>query len=576
MEQKLNDLIVLIPSYEPTNDFVEYAKIVSGFAKELIVVNDGSGPQFDPIFSSIAELENVVYISYPKNMGKGYALKQGFKYCQDNHDQNDIIVRADCDGQHTIEDIKKVYWAVKSHPKAFVLGSRDMNSPNVPARSKVGNKQIRRMFKFFYGLKMYDSQTGLRGATVEITSKLIGVKGDRFDYEHSELIFLKKNKFDILEVPIKTIYPENVEDHVSHFRTFKDGIRVFGAMLKNLGAYLISSALSAVLDVLIFYLFVKVILIDRSAVNSLIATITARVLSSILNFALNYKYVFNGASKKSIYRYYILWISQLCASYLIVLLFGNIMGFNLTITKIIGDLILAVISYQIQQNWVFRVKDARHFYTRFSKFALSLGRKFSKEYRCNVLPYDEPVVYVCRHLNMHGPYTTLKWLRFNVHPLILSKFFTVKECYKQFNEYTFSAKKNKNKKRFSIKTWIASFAVSKTVKSLKSVPVYRGSLEIKKTFNLAMKYLEAKESLIVYPDIEYTFDANKESEIYDGFLFLGKLYKKETGNDLRFVPIYINEEDKTINECESVVINDFKLDREQARRVIKEQINRRK
>ena len=52
-----------------------------------------------------------------------------------------------------------------------------------------------------------------------------------------------------------------------------------------------------------------------------------------------------------------------------------------------------------------------------------------------------------------------------------------------------------------------------------------------------MNYLASGESLIVYPDVNYTFDADQSSEIYSGFLFLAKLYKQRMNKDLRFIPI---------------------------------------
>ena len=495
MNKTNEDLIVVIPAYEPPTEFVEYAREISKIVKNVIVVNDGSNENYDKVFAEISKLNNTVCLGYSENHGKGYALKTAFKYCVENFEDDDIVVTADCDGQHKIEDVIGVYKATKSHLNSFVLGSRDHNHPNVPKKSKMGNKSIRNMFRIFYGLDLYDTQTGLRGCSIKVCRKLAEVKGDRFDYEHAQLIFAKKNNIEILETPIQTIYPDKVEDHVSHFRAFKDSMNVMGVMLKNLLAYFVSSGLSAILDVLIFYLLARVILVDISAVNTLIATITARVGSSILNFILNYKYVFNGMSKRSIIKYYVLWACQLGASYGIVFLFGNIIGFNLTITKVVGDLILALLSYQIQQNWVFKKVSNRKFYGGFASFVLKLGKKFSKnKYRCNVLPYDEPVVYVCRHLDMHGPYTTLKWLKFHVHPMILSKFFNKKECYDQYANYTFTERQNKKKSKINLKAHFASGPVVKLVRSLKAVPVHREPLAAIKTFRSAMTYLQNNQS----------------------------------------------------------------------------------
>ena len=59
-------------------------------------------------------------------------------------------------------------------------------------------------------------------------------------------------------------------------------------------------------------------------------------------------------------------------------------------------------------------QDVR-FYGGFGRFARWVLRTFSHRYEAKVQAPEKPTVYVCRHLNMHGPYTTLKWLPFHVH-----------------------------------------------------------------------------------------------------------------------------------------------------------------
>ena len=73
--------IAIIPAYEPPDTFAEYARELSGAVDQLLVVDDGSGEAFVPIFTQIGQLSNATVISYPENRGKGYALKQAYLYC---------------------------------------------------------------------------------------------------------------------------------------------------------------------------------------------------------------------------------------------------------------------------------------------------------------------------------------------------------------------------------------------------------------------------------------------------------------------------------------------------------------
>ena len=575
MEEK-KKFIVIIPSYEPEANFVSYAKRVLTRADKLIVVNDGSNNSFDAIFNKIKKLENTVVIDYQPNHGKGYALKQAFDYCVKNFDKDDIIVTADCDGQHKIEDVFHVFNVTSEHPEGIILGSRDFEQKNVPKRSKAGNKNIRRIFKFFYGINVNDTQTGLRGFTVGMAKKFLNVKGDRFEYEMAKLIYAQKKKIPIYETPITTVYPDEPKDHKSHYRAFRDSMRVLGVTLKNLNWYMISSAVSAILDVTIFWLLAQIVFKQTTAVNSLIATVTARVGSSIFNFIFNWKFVFGGASKKSILKYYILWLCQLGASYGIVFLFGNVIGWNLVIVKVVGDIFLALLSYQIQCNWVFASKR-KGFYGGLANFTLGLGRKFSKKYRSFVIPYkDEPVVYVCKNLHMHGPFTMLKWIGFDIHHMTLSVFFNYKEAYDQYANYTFTEKVGKKKKKFNFKAHVAASVVPKLVNSLKAVPTFRNSNKSINTFKEAMKYLKKGQPVSVCPDIEYTAGYDKVSDIYNGFLFLGRLYKKETGKSLKFIPLLIDDERKRITEGDPIIVDDFKKEANEATLKLIQGINTKK
>ena len=567
-------LIVIIPAYEPQREFIDYAKKVAGFAEELVVVNDGSGQKYDDIFQEIAKIENIQYITYADNRGKGYALKQAFQYCADTFDESYVCVTADCDGQHDVEDIHRVADVAAAHPSALILGSRDFDLPNVPKRSRMGNTNIRRMFRLLYGLDLCDTQTGLRGFSVKLAAYFLRIRGDRFEFEMEMLICSQKNGISILEIPIKTIYPDDPKDHVSHFKAIKDSIKIIGVTMRNLNWYILSSALSGILDVLVFYILSSIILVERSAVNTLIATVSARVSSSVLNFILNKKYVFGGKCKRSVYRYYILWLGQLGASYGLIYLFGNVLRLPMTPMKVVGDLILAFFSYQIQQHWVFKNKSEDQFYGPFATVVRFFAKIFTKRYRSTVLPPEEPTVYICRHLNMHGPFTTLIRLNFHVHPMVLHVFFQKDTCYKQYAEYTFTERFEKKKKRHHPFAYIASRIVPALEKSIQAIPVYRGTKSNPlKTLKCSLAHLKRGDSIIVYPDIDYTAGYEKESELYEGFLLLGQMYKRATGKSLRFVPLYINEEKRTIEECRPVTIDYFREERDDVYRYVKSAIN---
>lgn len=527
--------IAIIPAYEPPNIFYEYARSLTEAVDRLVVVNDGSGPAYDGIFSRIGVLPNTVVISYEENRGKGYALKTAFSHCAERFDPDDILVTADCDGQHAISDVLAVCNAAAKVPNACILGSRDFSQANVPARSQAGNTQMLRLLRLLYSIDISDSQTGLRAFTVHTAQDFLKVSGDRFEYETGTLIYAKRNHIPIQEVPIQTIYPENPEKHVSHFKTFRDSCRVVGIMLRYLLVNMLSGLLATICDLSVFSLLTYVVFPKITPGYTMIATTAAKISSSLVNFFFNCKYVFHGRAKTSFVRFYIVWVGQLVLSYGNVYLFGHILGGHLTLIKLLGDGVIALITYRLQCNWVYEVDAPKNgFYGNYGRFAKWLFRTFSRRYEWNTEMPEEPVVYVCRHLNMHGPYTTLKTAPFHVHPLIIHVFFDRQTTVRHMTEYTFSARYGKKAKKFSLAAHVMSWIAPPMMRSLQAVPVYRNSIQSTKTLKQGLKYLLKNESLIVYPDIHYMDGYDKPSEIYDGFLYMGDMYLKKTGKAFRF------------------------------------------
>ena len=304
----------------------------------------------------------------------------------------------------------------------------------------------------------------------------------------------------------------------------------------------------------------------------MLATFAGRVVSSFVNFYLNNKYVFHGTARKSCFRFYVVWFGQLIVSYLTLYLFGHVLGGHLTLVKLISDGFYFFIVYQLQCNWVYETRQ-EGVYGPFARFAQWLLRTFSRKYRCNFEMPTEPVVFVCRHLDMHGPYTTLKWLPTELHPLIMHMFFDRETTIKHMTTYTFAARYGKKARKFSPAAHVMSWIMPPLTKSLEAVPVYRGGLQSMTTIKLGLKYLLKNESLIVYPDVHYTDGYDKPSEIYEGFLAMGELYFKKTGKKLSFIPLRIDDQNRCILAGEPISVTNYRQEGATAAKHLQKQIN---
>ena len=119
--------------------------------------------------------------------------------------------------------------------------------------------------------------------------------------------------------------------------------------IKKIFKYLFSSGSSFVIDIILFTLF------NYLFENILIATIMARVISSLYNYLVNSRLVFKSYTKTSIIKYYCLVVIQMFVSaFLVSTISSWLANVNDTIIKFFVDVFIFVVNYFIQKEVVFK------------------------------------------------------------------------------------------------------------------------------------------------------------------------------------------------------------------------------
>jgi len=352
----MKNVSVIIPSLDPDEKLVEVVRglTAAGF-DDIIIVNDGSAPERLHYFDEAAACGGVTLLTHDENKGKGRALKTALAWLAENRPAIVGAVTADSDGQHTPEDITAVANELSAHPDSVVMGCRDFDAANVPARSRFGNKATRTVLRMSTGLRLTDTQTGLRGLPACRFAELLEIDGERYEFEMNALVYAGKKGVPIREVPIKTVY---INGNVgSKFRVVADSLRIYRVF-----AFTLNSVLSTLLELAIFTLLNW--LLDMTGVPTsvklLISTVVSRICSSIVNYTINKKAVFRSGGKASIRRYYTMWLCQMGASYGLVYLFVKLTaatGLLKTVVKMAVDTTLFFVGYFVQKNWVFKDDD---------------------------------------------------------------------------------------------------------------------------------------------------------------------------------------------------------------------------
>lgn len=354
---------VVIPSYNPDEKLMT---VISGLERlgvdDIIIINDGSKEECKSFFDEAKSHSSVTLLTHEINRGKGAALKTAFKYLIES--RPDIIgcVTADGDAQHLPSDIIGCASMLSDANNGIILGVRDFSLPNVPPRSKTGNRITSFVFKVFVGMKLSDTQTGLRAIPKEYFKTMCEISGDRYEYETNMLLEIKKNKIPYTERIIETVYIE--ENRTSHFNPIRDSWKIYKLILSHFFKYIFSSVVSLALEQVIqtlIHFFVKGKLTD--ILTEISAFMPARIISSVVNYFLNKKYVFSSktSGKKSFIRYYILWFLQAITTmgldWLIgAVLIGSDSSFVYTVVTLCVKAVIAIVSYRIQKDWVFSGK----------------------------------------------------------------------------------------------------------------------------------------------------------------------------------------------------------------------------
>ena len=172
-------VVVLLPAYKPDEELVKLVEKLNKESFSCLVVDDGSGEEYAPIFDRIKDSAKVIHAS--ENGGKGSALKLGMSRIRELYPECTHFITADSDGQHKVEDIIKVRKALENGA-VMVLSERDFKG-KIPGRSMVGNILSRWVYCVLTGHYLSDNQSGLRGFCVSEIDWLTLVGGDKYDYE---------------------------------------------------------------------------------------------------------------------------------------------------------------------------------------------------------------------------------------------------------------------------------------------------------------------------------------------------------------------------------------------------------
>ena len=127
---------VIIPTYNNGRTLKRMVESVLEHCRDVIVVNDGATDETSII---LEEFDDQIHLlTHERNLGKGKAIRNGFTKAVDLGFEFAITI--DSDGQHFAENLPDLLQESVAHPKAVIMGARNMDQDGIPSKSSFGNK----------------------------------------------------------------------------------------------------------------------------------------------------------------------------------------------------------------------------------------------------------------------------------------------------------------------------------------------------------------------------------------------------------------------------------------------------
>lgn len=202
------ELSVIIPAYNEEKIIQKTLKNVKEVVKkitsfyEIIVVDDGSN---DRTFLKVVKISKrdpkIKAIKNPKNMGKGFAFKNGFF-----HSQGKLIVLIDADLEIPPNQIPYFLKLMKKFNADIIIGSKyhPLSKVNFPLKRRVLSKLYQLLIKILFNLKIRDTQTGLKVFKRNVLKKVLPkVLCKRYAFDLEILAIANYFNYKIIEAPVK-------------------------------------------------------------------------------------------------------------------------------------------------------------------------------------------------------------------------------------------------------------------------------------------------------------------------------------------------------------------------------------
>jgi len=214
---------VLIPTYDNPLTIREVVEGVRKYVTDVIVIDDGSGPEGRDAVASLARDALARVVRRERNGGKGAAVKHGFEVAREMGYTHALQV--DADGQHALDDIPRFLEHAAVSLDALVLGAPVFDG-SAPRNRMIGRRITRFWTRFEVGGPVIeDPMCGFRVYPLDAAAATRS-RGNRMDFDIEIAVRMAWRGVPIVNLPTRVRYASARAGGVSHFRLVGDNVRI--------------------------------------------------------------------------------------------------------------------------------------------------------------------------------------------------------------------------------------------------------------------------------------------------------------------------------------------------------------
>jgi glycosyltransferase involved in cell wall biosynthesis len=196
----IRQLTVIIPAFNEAENLKTILPDLIRLCDEknwnIIIVNDGSRDNSKEILGSFEGISHLAVIHHKLNKGYGGAIKSGIMACN-----TEFAITIDADGQHSPEEVNKLFSCLKINDADMVVGSRKGIRSASIARG-IGKSLIRGLAKMLMTVPIHDLNSGMKIFRTDLARKYLNLAPDTMAYSDIITLCFINNRHLVLEEPI--------------------------------------------------------------------------------------------------------------------------------------------------------------------------------------------------------------------------------------------------------------------------------------------------------------------------------------------------------------------------------------